>query len=75
MCLQVIILQNKYLSFRMCFYVICKLNVHFLIYMFEKHKSALHLQCEYSSLQGKFHLCITFLGIARPQPQFQHSCV
>ncbi len=23
----------------------------------------------------KFHLCISFLGIARPQPQFQHSCV
>jgi hypothetical protein len=27
------------------------------------------------TLQGKFHLCITFLGIARPQSQFQHSCV
>jgi hypothetical protein len=25
------------------------------------------------TLQGKFHLCITFLEIARPQPQFQHS--
>ncbi len=28
-----------------------------------------------SSLQGKSHLCIPFLGIARPQPQFPHSCV
>jgi hypothetical protein len=27
------------------------------------------------SLQGKSHLCIPFLGIARPQPQFPHSCV
>jgi hypothetical protein len=24
---------------------------------------------QYTALQGKFHLCITFLGIARPQPQ------
>jgi hypothetical protein len=31
---------------------------------------------EYSStLQGKSHLCIPFLGIARPQSQFPHSCV
>ncbi len=29
----------------------------------------------YSSLQRKSHLCIPFLGIARPQPQFPHSCV
>jgi hypothetical protein len=35
MCLQVIILLHKYFSFRMCFNVICKLNVHFLIYMFD----------------------------------------
>jgi hypothetical protein len=27
------------------------------------------------ALQRKSHLCIPFLGIARPQPQFQHSCV
>ncbi len=27
------------------------------------------------TLQGKFHLRIPFLGIARPQPQFPHSCV
>jgi hypothetical protein len=27
------------------------------------------------TLQRKSHLCIPFLGIARPQPQFQHSCV
>ncbi len=27
------------------------------------------------TLQGKFHLCIPFLGIARPQSQFPHSCV
>ncbi len=26
-------------------------------------------------LQGKFHLYIPFLGIARPQSQFPHSCV
>jgi hypothetical protein len=27
------------------------------------------------ALQRKSHLCITFLGIARPQSQFPHSCV
>ncbi len=27
------------------------------------------------ALQGKSHLCIPFLGIARPQSQFSHSCV
>jgi hypothetical protein len=27
------------------------------------------------TLQGKSHLCIPFLGIARPQSQFRHSCV
>jgi hypothetical protein len=27
------------------------------------------------SLQGKSHLCIPFLGIARPESQFPHSCV
>ncbi len=27
------------------------------------------------TLQRKSHLCIPFLGKARPQPQFQHSCV
>jgi hypothetical protein len=26
-------------------------------------------------LQGKFLLCIPFLGIARPQSQFPHLCV
>jgi hypothetical protein len=28
-----------------------------------------------TALQRKSHLCIPFLGIARPQPQFPHSCV
>ncbi len=28
-----------------------------------------------SALQGKSHLYIPFLGIARPQSQFPHSCV
>jgi hypothetical protein len=28
-----------------------------------------------ATLQRKSHLCIPFLGIARPQPQFPHSCV
>jgi hypothetical protein len=28
-----------------------------------------------ATLQGKSHLCIPFLGIARPQSQFPHSCV
>ncbi len=28
-----------------------------------------------STLQGKSHLCIPFLGIAQPQSQFRHSCV
>ena len=27
------------------------------------------------ALQGKSHLCISFLGIAWPQSQFPHSCV
>jgi hypothetical protein len=27
------------------------------------------------TLQQKSHLCIPFLEIARPQPQFPHSCV
>jgi hypothetical protein len=30
---------------------------------------------ELHPLQGKFHLCIPFLGIAWPQSQFPHSCV
>ena len=29
----------------------------------------------YFALQGKFHLCSPFLGIARPQSQCPHSCV
>jgi hypothetical protein len=28
-----------------------------------------------ATLQRKSHLCIPFLGIARPQSQFPHSCV
>ncbi len=28
-----------------------------------------------TTLQGKSHFCIPFLGIARPQSQFPHSCV
>jgi hypothetical protein len=28
-----------------------------------------------ATLQRKSHLCIPFLGIAQPQPQFPHSCV
>ncbi len=28
-----------------------------------------------TALKGKFHLCIPFLGIVRPQSQFPHSCV
>jgi hypothetical protein len=34
-----------------------------------------HLRPTYSTLQRKSHLCIPFLGIARPQSQFPHSCV
>jgi hypothetical protein len=30
---------------------------------------------ERDALQRKSHLCIPFLGIARPQSQFPHSCV
>ncbi len=30
---------------------------------------------ELSALQGISYLCIPFLGIARPQSQFPHSCV
>ncbi len=28
-----------------------------------------------TTLQGKSHLCISFLGIARPQSQLRHSCI
>ncbi len=39
----------------------------------------LHAPCPltlcYRALQRKSHLCIPFLGIARPQSQFPHSCV
>jgi hypothetical protein len=28
-----------------------------------------------TTLQRQFRLCIHFLGIARPQPQFPHSCI
>ncbi len=31
--------------------------------------------CFLFALQRKSHLCIPFLGIARPKPQFPHSCV
>jgi hypothetical protein len=31
--------------------------------------------CSLSALQEKFHLCIHFLGLAKPQSQFPHSCV
>ncbi len=34
-----------------------------------------HTLISYPTLQGKSHLCIPFLGIARPQSQFPHSCV
>jgi hypothetical protein len=30
---------------------------------------------DFTALQRKSHLCIPVLGIARPQPQFPHSCV
>jgi hypothetical protein len=31
--------------------------------------------CVVTALQRKSHLSIPFLGIARPQPHFPHSCV
>jgi hypothetical protein len=31
--------------------------------------------CLMIKMQGKSHLCLSFLGIARPQSQFPHSCV
>ncbi len=34
-----------------------------------------HAQAGHHALQRKSPLCIPFLGIVRPQPQFQHSCV
>ncbi len=33
-----------------------------------------HLSQVSATLQRKFHLCISFLGIARPQSQFPHLC-
>ncbi len=32
-------------------------------------------QLQKATLQGKSHLCISFLGIARPQSQFPHTFV
>ncbi len=39
--------------------------------------SSFSLCCRHSppTLQGKSHLCIPFMGIARPQSLFPHSCV
>ncbi len=39
------------------------------------HFNMTHSAVAFSTLQRKSHLCIPFLGIARPQPQFPHSCV
>ncbi len=36
---------------------------------------SLSYSTQVTTLQRKHHLCISFLGIARPQPQFPHSCV
>jgi hypothetical protein len=36
---------------------------------------AKHKVRKYDTLQRQFRLYIPFLGIARPQPQFPHSCV
>ncbi len=34
-----------------------------------------YVRAELATLQRQFHLYIPFLGIARPEPQFPHSCV
>ncbi len=36
---------------------------------------SLRISFDVHVLQRQFRLCIPFLGIARPQPQFLHSCV
>ncbi len=41
----------------------------------EKRKKKAAFELEKDALQRKSPLCIFFLGIAPPQPQFQHSCV
>ncbi len=58
-----------------------KTNRHFTCHKREeslwegKGQVASCLCCMTSALQGKSHLIIPFLGIARPQSQFAHSCV
>jgi hypothetical protein len=42
-----------------------------LLCLFDKNASFQYVH----ALQRKSHLCIPFQGIARPQPQFPHSCV
>jgi hypothetical protein len=41
----------------------------------EASEDLIKQMCMYYALQQKSHLCIPFLGIARPQSQFQHSFV
>ncbi len=39
------------------------------------HETSKYLKLMVFALQWKIQLCIPFLGIARPQSQFPHSCV
>ncbi len=54
---------------------------YFIVFLISKilHMYPFFLSCTCkncpSTLQGKSHLCIPFLGIAQPQSQFRHSCV
>jgi hypothetical protein len=59
--------------------VICHLPVviqwHLISVIYHLSFIAAFFLAAYTTLQGKSHLCIPFLGIVRPQSQFPHWCV
>jgi hypothetical protein len=48
---------------------------HCPIYIYTLRLVAIKISFMHLALQRQFRLYIPFLGIARPQPQFPHSCV
>jgi hypothetical protein len=81
-----VVLIRKYKSWLQDYY--CNFMIPFGIYFVPYAHSwmaastvVLYFSKEYYNsrknitLEGKFHLCIPFLGIAWPQSQFPHSCV
>jgi hypothetical protein len=59
------------------FYNIGTLCIQKKLYLYSHTNTVTHT-CQHraaSTLQRKSYLCISFLGITRPQSQFPHSCV